>query len=382
MIATHAIASQPAAPDPIASHPDIARAVTALGWLGPTAVQSEVIPLLRSGRDVIAQAQTGTGKTGAFAIPLLERIGSAARRPAVLVVVPTRELCLQVARDFSSLGRYRRVRVAALYGGNGYGAQERELRLGAHIVIGTPGRLLDLVQRRSLDLGGIQVLVLDEADRLLDLGFINDVRRIAALLPKPRQTALFSATFPPEVNAIARSLTVDAARVAVRPEEPTVDTIDQAFVEVRHVDKLQALREVLARDGASRVLVFRRTKRGVDKLARDLTRLGHDAGALHGDIPQRTRERVLEGFRRGTVSPLVATNLASRGIHVEGIDHVVNFDLPEDPNAYVHRVGRTGRAGERGKALTFVTETQRSEFQELKRKARVVFRQERLALYS
>ncbi len=364
------------------SQPDVDRAVKALGWVQPTPIQAQVIPLLRAGADVIAQAQTGTGKTGAFAIPLLERIVTSARRPSVLAIVPTRELCLQVAGDFASLGRFRSVRVAALYGGNGYGTQERELRRGAHVVVGTPGRLLDLLSRRSLDLSAIEVLVLDEADRLLDLGFINDIRRIVAVLPKRHQTALFSATVTPEVDAVARGLTVDAVKVSVRPEQPTIDTIDQAFIEVRHVDKLRALREVLARDEASRVLVFRRTKRGVDKLARDLVRLGHDAGALHGDIPQRRREQVLEGFRRGTVSPLVATNLASRGIHVEGIDHVVNFDLPEDPETFVHRVGRTGRAGERGKAVTFVTETQGSEFQELKRKARVPFRQERLALYA
>ena len=366
----------------IGSQPDVERAVKALGWVRPTPIQERVIPLLRAGTDVIAQAQTGTGKTGAFAIPLLERITAPARRPTVLAIVPTRELCLQVAGDFAALGRFRRVRVAALYGGNGYAAQERDLRAGANVVVGTPGRLLDLVSRRSLDLGGIEVLVLDEADRLLDLGFINDIRRIVGMLPKRHQTALFSATFSPEVDTIARLLTVDAVKVSVRPEQPTIDTIDQAYIEVRHVDKLQALREVLARKEVSRVLIFRHTRRGVDKLARDLVRLGHDAAALHGDIPQRRREQVLEGFKRGTVSPLVATNLASRGIHVEGIDHVVNFDLPEDPDTFVHRVGRTGRAGERGKAVTFVTETQGREFQDLKRKARVPFRQERLALYA
>jgi superfamily II DNA/RNA helicase len=363
----------------IALHPELDRAVKTLGWTELTPIQDKVIPLLRSGRDVIAQAQTGTGKTGAFALPLLERVTAPARRPFVLVIVPTRELCLQVATEFQTIGKYRRVRVAAVYGGNGYGAMERELRLGVHIVVGTPGRLLDLVARRSLDLGAVNVLVLDEADRLLDLGFINDVRKITALLPKGRQTALFSATVTPEVNEIARSLTVDAVRVAVNPEEPTIDLIDQAYVEVRHADKLHALRSVLARDEAVRVLVFRRTKRGVDKLAKDLVRLGHDAGALHGDIPQRARERVLEGFRRGTVRTLIATNLAARGIHVEGIDHVVNFDLPEDPETYVHRVGRTGRAGERGKAVTFVTETEQKEFQELKRKARVPFYKEHIA---
>jgi superfamily II DNA/RNA helicase len=366
----------------IAFPPDLDRAVKALGWVELTPIQDRVIPLLRGGRDVIAQAQTGTGKTGAFALPLLERVSGPARRPFVLVVVPTRELCLQVAKDFAALGKYRGVRVAAIYGGNGYGLQERELRGGLHIVVATPGRLLDLVERRTIDLGGIKVLILDEADRLLDLGFLPDVRRIAALLPKGRQTALFSATMPVAVDKVARALTIDAQRVALKPEQPTIDTVDQAWVQVLHADKLRALREVLGREGATRVLVFRRTKRGADKLAKDLVRLGHDAAALHGDIPQRARERVLEGFRSGAVATLVATNLAARGIHVDGIDHVVNFDLPEDPETYVHRIGRTGRAGESGKAVTFVTETERADFLELKRKARVPFRQEHLALYS
>lgn len=366
----------------IAFHPDLERAIRLLGWVELTPIQQRVIPILRSGRDVIGQAQTGTGKTGAFALPLLERIEGPARRAFVLVVVPTRELCLQVARDFEALGRYRKARVATVYGGTPYGAQERELRAGVHVVVGTPGRLLDLVTRRSLDLGGVKVLVLDEADRLLDLGFVRDVQKITALLPKGRQTALFSATFPPAVDKIARSVTIDAQRVSVKPEQPTVDTVDQSYVHVRNVDKLAALRTVLAREDAGRVLVFRRTKHGADKLTRDLVRLGHDAAALHGNVPQRARERVLEGFRRGTVATLVATNLAARGIHVEGIDHVVNFDLPEDPETYVHRIGRTGRAGERGKAVTFVSETQHAEFLELKRKARVPFRQEQLALYS
>ncbi len=366
----------------ITFHPDLQRAIEALGWSTLTPIQERVIPIVRSGRDVIAQAQTGTGKTGAFALPLIERVNAPARRPFVLVVVPTRELCVQVAADFVKLGRFRRLRVAAVYGGNGYGAQERDLRTGVHVVVGTPGRLLDLVERRSLDLGGVAVLVLDEADRLLDLGFVRDVQKIAGLLPKGRQTALFSATFPPAVDRVATAVTVDAVRVSVKPDQPTIDTIDQAWIEVLHADKLRALREVLGRDDASRVLVFRRTKHGATKLARDLVRLGHDAAALHGDIPQRARERVLEAFRSGAVSTLVATNLAARGLHVDGIDHVVNFDLPEDPETYVHRIGRTGRAGERGKAVTFVTHDQRDEFQDLKRRARVPFRQEHLAIYS
>lgn len=365
----------------ITLQPDLERAVRTLGWTQLTPIQQLVIPLLRDRRDVVAQAQTGTGKTGAFAIPLVERLtGSAPRRPAVLVVVPTRELCLQVAGDFERLGKYTGARVAAIYGGNGYGAQERTLRGGVHVVVGTPGRLLDLVERRTLDLSAAGVLVLDEADRLLDMGFVKEVRRIAALLPKGRQTALFSATFTPAVRAIVGSLTTNAASVSVTPDAPTIDSIEQRYVELRDVDKLRALRAVLGREDARRVLVFRRTKRGVDKLARDLVRAGHDAAALHGDIPQRARERSLERFRSGVVRTLVATNLAARGLHVDGIDHVVNFDLPEDPETYVHRVGRTGRAGESGKALTFVTEAQHAEFREIGRKARVTFRREQLTL--
>ena len=366
----------------ISIHPDLDRATKTLGWVSFTPIQDRAIPLLQSGRDLIAQAQTGTGKTGAFAIPLLERVSAPARRPFVLVVVPTRELCLQVARDFAALGRYRGARVAALYGGNGYGGQERELRSGVHVVVGTPGRLLDLVARRTLDLGGIKVLVLDEADRLLDLGFLPDVRRIAGMLPAGRQTAMFSATFPAALERIARALTVDPARVSLEPQQPTVGTVEQTFVKVAQEHKLGALRSVLGRHDAQRVLVFRRTKRGADKLTRDLVRLGYGAAALHGDVPQRKRERALDDFRRGTVPTLIATNLAARGIHVEGIDHVVNFDLPEDPETYVHRVGRTGRAGESGKALTFVTDAERADFLELKRKARVPFREERLAFIS
>ena len=335
---------------------------------------------MRAGSDVVAQAQTGTGKTAAFAIPILERQDAMRRRPSALVVVPTRELCLQVAQDFERLGRYTGARVAAVYGGNALGPQERAVRAGVHVIVGTPGRLLDLVERRTLDLSGIDVLVLDEADRLLDLGFLPDVRRIASLLPKRRQTALFSATFTPAVRAIIASLTVDAVSVSVRPESPTIEAIEQGYVEVRHVDKLRALRAVLAREDARRVLVFRRTKRGADKLTRDLIRIGHAAAALHGDVPQRRRERSLEQFRSGTVKTLVATNLAARGIHVDGIDHVVNFDLPDDPETYVHRVGRTGRAGEAGKAITFVTETQHEEFREIGRRARVMFRREQLTL--
>jgi superfamily II DNA/RNA helicase len=360
--------------------PDLDRATADLGWTNLTAIQDLVIPHLREGRDLFAQAQTGTGKTGAFALPILERIEGRAAAPFALVIVPTRELCAQVAAEFQALGRHRAARVVALYGGVGYRDQELALRRGAHVAVATPGRLLDLVARRTCDLSKIRILILDEADRLLDLGFAPDIARIVKLVPASRQTALFSATLTADVKAIAQRYTKNPATVAVRPETPTVDAIDQAWVEVREADKVGALHELLGREGVERTLVFRRTKYGADKLVKALGRLGRPARALHGNVGQRERERVLEGFRRGTFPTLVATNLAARGIHVDDIGHVVNYDLPENADMYVHRVGRTGRAGRRGIAYTFVNETQHKDFEDIRRLAKVPFRRERLTI--
>ena len=358
--------------------PDLDRATGDLGWTSLTPVQDLVIPHLRAGRDLFAQAQTGTGKTGAFALPILEQIEGRAHAPFALVIVPTRELCAQVAAEFQALGRHRSARVVALYGGVGYRDQEVALRRGVHVAVATPGRLLDLVARRTCDLSKVRVLILDEADRLLDLGFAPDIARIVALLSGPRQTALFSATLTAEVRAIAQRYTKNPEFVAVKPETPTVDAIDQAWIEVREADKVSALHELLGRSGVERTLVFRRTKYGADKLVKALDRLGRPARALHGNVGQRERERVLEGFRRGSFPTLVATNLAARGIHVDDIGHVVNYDLPENADTYVHRVGRTGRAGRRGIAYTFVNETQRKDFEDIRRLAKVPFRRERL----
>jgi len=337
--------------------PDLDRATRGLGWHTLTPIQELAIPHLRTGRDLFAQAQTGTGKTGAFALPILERVQGRAAAPFALVVVPTRELCAQVAAEFQTLGRGRMARVASLYGGVGYRDQESALRRGVHVAVATPGRLLDLVTRRS-----------------------PDIARIVALLSGPRQTALFSATLTADVRAIAKRYTTDPVTVAVRPERPTVDAIDQAWIEVREADKVGALHELLGRSGVERTLVFRRTKHGADKLVKALDRLGRPARALHGNVGQRERERVLEGFRRGTIRTLVATNLAARGLHVDDIGHVVNFDLPENADTYVHRVGRTGRAGRRGIAYTFVNEMQWKDFEDIRRAAKVPFRREPLTL--
>ncbi|TME89953.1 MAG: DEAD/DEAH box helicase [Chloroflexi bacterium] len=362
--------------------PDLDRAVKQLGWTIFTPVQELAIPPLRAGRDLFAQAQTGTGKTGAFALPILERVVGRAGPPFTLVVVPTRELGQQVAKEFETLGRYRNARVVAVYGGVGYRAQEDALRRGAHVVVGTPGRLLDLASRRTLNLSQIRILVLDEADRLLDLGFAPDIARIVALLKGPRQTALFSATLTNDVRAVARRYTRDPVSVTIKPEEPTIAAIDQAWIQVRESDKVAALHEILRREDVVRTLVFRRTKHGADKLVKALERLGSPARALHGNVGQHERERVLEGFRSGRIPTLVATNLAARGIHVDDIGHVVNFDFPEDAETFVHRTGRTGRAGRRGVAFTFVNETQRAAFEDLRRRAKVPFRQERLGVGS
>ena len=364
----------------IALPPDLIRSTMALGWTELTPIQELAIPPLRQGRDVLAEAQTGTGKTGAFGIPLVERIAGRAGAPYALVVVPTRELAQQVAHEISQLGRHRGAQVAALYGGVGYGEQERSLRRGTHVTVGTPGRLLDLVARRTLDLRSIRVLVLDEADRLLDLGFAPDIARIAALIPGGRQTALFSATLTEAVRATARRYTVDPLVVAAPKAALTTEAIDQVWIQVREADKIAALRQILSRKDVGRTLVFRRTKYGADKLVRALAKVGVPARALHSNVSQRERERVLAAFKRGTVMTLVATNLAARGIHVDDIGHVVNFDLPENAETYVHRVGRTGRAGRTGVAFTFVNETQRAAFDEIRRRAKMPFRQERLTL--
>jgi ATP-dependent RNA helicase DeaD len=361
--------------------PDVARAIDELGFMVPTPVQSQAIPALRTGRDVLAQAQTGTGKTAAFAIPIIERVVPGDARPQALVVVPTRELATQVTREFGVLGKFRHAREVAIYGGVPYGPQERALKRGVQIVIGTPGRLLDHIQRGTLRLDAIRIVILDEADRLLDMGFAPDVRRLLRMVPKERQTALFSATLTGEIKDLAYRFTNDPVQIAIDPERRTTESVEQVYVEVLEEDKPRVLEELLRRWETEQVLVFRHTKRGVDRLLEDLQRRGHAVAAIHGDLTQRERERTLENFRSGEVKILVATNLAARGLHIEDISHVVNYDLPEDAETFTHRIGRTGRAGESGVAVTFVGEWDFEEFEHLREKAGVPFRREILELY-
>jgi len=362
-------------------HPDISRAIDDLGFMAPTPVQELAVPILQQGRDLFAQAQTGTGKTAAFAIPILEKIDPALRRPQALIVVPTRELALQVTREFGAIGKYRHAREVAIYGGVPYGPQERALDRGATIVVGTPGRLLDHIERGRLDLSVISVVILDEADRLLDMGFAPEVRRLLRQLPQRRQTALFSATLSAEVRELAHRFTRDALEVAITPEQRNIETVEQVYVEVLEEDKVKVLEELLRRYETDQVLIFRHTKRGVDDLVQKLSRRKHDVAAIHGDMTQREREKTMQRFRDGDLHVLIATNVAARGLHIEDISHVINYDLPEDAEVFTHRIGRTGRAGKSGVAITFVGEWDFDAFDQLRAKAGVPFRREVLELY-
>ena len=362
-------------------HPDILHAIADLGYMAPTPVQARSIPILQRGRDLLAQAQTGTGKTAAFGIPILERIDPKLKKPQALIIVPTRELATQVTRELGGLGKYRHAHEVAIYGGVGYGPQEQALKRGATIIVGTPGRLLDHIERGTLDTSGLRFIVLDEADRLLDMGFAPEVQRLLRKCPSDRQTALFSATLPGSVRDLARRFTKDPDLVAVDPEKQNLDAIEQVYVEVLDQDKVKALEELLKRWDMDQILVFRHTKRGVDKLLEILKRRGHKVEALHGDLSQRERERTLDMFRAGQLPILIATNVAARGLHIDDVSHVVNYDLPEDAETFTHRIGRTGRMGQSGVAVTFVGEWDFDEFEQLRAKANVPFRREVLELY-
>lgn len=324
----------------------------------PFAIQTLAVPLALAGNDVIGQARTGTGKTLAFGVPLLERVEpGGALPPQALVVVPTRELCLQVARDIERAGQLRGVRVVAIYGGRAYEPQIAQLTAGVDVVVGTPGRLLDLAQQNRLQLSAVRMLVLDEADEMLDLGFLPDVERILSRLPETgRQTMLFSATMPGPVVTLARRFLIDPVHVRAEShgETRTVPTTAQHVFRAHALDKVELLARVLQARGRGLTIVFCRTKRTCDRVAGDLVERGFAAAAVHGDLGQGQREQALRAFRSGKVDVLVATDVAARGIDVAGVTHVVNYQCPEDETVYLHRIGRTGRAGGAGTAVTLV----------------------------
>jgi ATP-dependent RNA helicase RhlE len=351
--------------DPLGLSPELLRAVADQGYTVPTPVQSEAIPLILAGRDVLAGAQTGTGKTAAFVLPILQRLAATSapvhdrrnatrRGPRVLVLTPTRELALQVEESVRVYGARHPVRSVPIYGGVGFEPQVRALRAGPEIVVATPGRLLDHAGQRTIDLSGVEVLVLDEADRMLDMGFIRDIRRVLALLPARRQNLLFSATFSDEIRELADGLLDRPATVQVTPRNTTAELIRQVAIPVDRDRKRELLVHLVRTGRIDQALVFTRTKHGANRLAEQLGRDGIAAAAIHGNRSQSQRIRALDDFKAGRAAILVATEVAARGIDIEALPHVVNFELPMVAEDYVHRIGRTGRAGVGGDAITLV----------------------------
>ncbi|HEX6869293.1 MAG TPA: DEAD/DEAH box helicase, partial [Candidatus Limnocylindrales bacterium] len=340
--------------------PRLLEAVAGLGYEEPTPIQREALPVLLSGQDLLAEAPTGTGKTAAFALPVLHRIEIGAAGPgraSALVLVPTRELAMQVAEAFHAYGKGIGARVVPVYGGQPIGQQLRGLRHGVDVVVATPGRAVDHLKRGSLTLDGVRVVVLDEADEMLDMGFAEDLDTILSATPAARQTALFSATISPTITKIAKRHLRDPARISVKAERPSGDgaaRVRQTAYVVRRQDKLAALCRILDVEDPASALVFARTRGEVDDLAEALSSRGHDAGALHGGLAQEARDRIMGRFRDRTLDVLVATDVAARGLDIDHVSHVVNYDVPSDPDAYVHRIGRTGRAGREGVAITLV----------------------------
>ncbi len=345
--------------------PQLVQAVSELGFTEPTPIQTAVIPAMLAGQDIIGQAQTGTGKTAAFALPILHNITSGPGPVQALIVTPTRELALQVARAVHDYGRFLDMRVLAIYGGQPYGRQKNRLARGVDVVVGTPGRLLDLLKQKALDLSSARTVVLDEADEMLSMGFIEDIEAILQATPDDRQTALFSATLPNEIRHLANRYMRDPEAITIRHKQLTVSAIEQRYYLVNNEDKLAALTRLFEVEDINSVLVFAQTRVGTGELANELTVRGYPAEALNGDLNQDAREQVLNRFRNKQINVLVATDVAARGLDIDDISHVFNFDLPRDPEVFVHRVGRTGRAGKTGIAISLVTPRERGRLRRI-----------------
>jgi ATP-dependent RNA helicase DeaD len=339
-----------------------------LGYEDPTAIQEQAIPELLAGHDVIGQAQTGTGKTAAFGLPLLEHLDPESRNTQALVLTPTRELCIQVTQALRAYAEHLpTIEVIAVFGGQAVATQQSRLRQAAQVVVATVGRTLDLVNRGSLDLSSARYVVLDEADEMLDLGFIEDVEKILRMCPSGRQTALFSATMPPPIQKLAEGYMYDPTTIRITPKTLTVDAIAQAYVEVPAKDKAARLVELLKTEEPEQAIIFTRTKIGASKLEKTLKDKGLDVKALHGDLSQGVRDGVMIAFKSHRVKLLVATDIAARGLDIEHVTHVINYDVPNSSETYVHRIGRTGRVGRTGRAITFVTPAQREEITRIER---------------
>jgi len=347
--------------------PDIQQALDELGYEDPTPIQEQAIPELLGGHDVIGQAQTGTGKTAAFGLPLLQYLDPGNNEVQAIVLTPTRELCIQVTQALRSYAEHLDIEIVAVFGGAPIRSQQSQLRSGAHVVVATVGRMMDLMSRRSLVLTAARYVVLDEADEMLDLGFIEDVEKILRMCPSGRQTALFSATMPPPIQKLAEGYMYDPTTISITPETLTVDKIQQAYVEVPAKEKAARLVELLKTEEPEQAIIFTRTKIGASKLERTLKDKGLDVKALHGDLSQGVRDGVMISFKDHRVKLLVATDIAARGLDVDHVTHVINYDVPNSSETYVHRIGRTGRVGRTGRAITFVTPDQKDEIARIER---------------
>jgi ATP-dependent RNA helicase DeaD len=335
--------------------PKVLRAITELGYEEATPIQEITIPLAMEGRDLIGQAQTGTGKTAAFGIPLINKIQVTEDKIVALIMCPTRELAIQVAEDIEKLGRFKGIRSLPIYGGQDIVKQIRSLKKKPQIIIGTPGRLLDHINRKTIKLEDVQTVILDEADEMLDMGFMDDIQSILKLVPATRHTMLFSATMPMNIQKLAQQFLRNPEHVSVMSKQVSAPLIQQVYIEVHEKQKFEALSRLIDMEAPDLAIIFGRTKRRVDELSEALQKRGYSADGLHGDLSQNQRDAVMRKFRDGSIDVLVATDVAARGLDVSGVSHVINFDMPQDPESYVHRIGRTGRAGKEGKALTFVT---------------------------
>jgi ATP-dependent RNA helicase DeaD len=350
--------------------PGLVRTLDELGYVEPTPIQEQAIPELLAGHDVIGQAQTGTGKTAAFGLPLLQYLDPESEETQAIVLTPTRELCIQVTQALRAYAEHLPIEVVAVFGGAPIRTQQSQIRAGAHVIVATVGRMMDLISRGSLVLTSARYVVLDEADEMLDLGFIEDVEKILRMCPSGRQTGLFSATIPPPIERLAERYMYAPVTIRVTPKQLTVDAIEQAYVEVQPRAKTDRLVDVLRAEEPEQAIIFCRTKVGAARLDSELRRRGLDVKALHGDMTQGQRDGVMISFKEHKLPLLVATDVAARGLDIEHVTHVINYDLPNNTEIYVHRIGRTGRVGRTGRAITFVTSKQRDEIPRIEREAK------------
>jgi ATP-dependent RNA helicase DeaD len=345
--------------------PPILKGVKGMGFVKPSPIQEKTIGLLMEGRDVIGQAKTGSGKTAAFGIPLLQTIEERDRSVQALVLAPTRELAVQITEEMKKIGAFTHVRVTTIYGGQPMNIQRDALRRGAQVVVGTPGRVIDLIKRGWLDLRSVKFVSIDEADTMLDMGFIDDVDFILGRISENKQLCLFSATMPQKITDLSRKYMQNPEKVMIDSDEPSVESLDQYFAVVSHQEKLKFLLDLLQKERPASAIIFRRTKRGAHNLATDLQRNGFAVVPLHGNLNQNQRDRYMDAFRGGRAEILVATDIASRGIDVSDVALVVNYDIPLDPRIYFHRVGRTARAGKDGRAISFVSQEESNDFAQI-----------------